>query len=268
MAAIQRSLALVAVLLVAGCATSVPTQALNEESANAVRTVAVIVPPDPLEYAVFMNGHPGLAFGLIGGAIAGADQVQKSKQYTVAVQSAKFSLSGTLGQAMVEKLTAAGYEARLEQGPWELEEGALAKRYRLQFDRIQSDADAVLVVMPVFVGYMAASPVSPYLPTVRVFARLLAKDRKTDLYRGAHFVGAQPTFGEGWKKSADLAAKFSTFDTLIAQTGESVQALHASVQAISLHIAQDLRRKSVVAAPTAVGGTREEALPGAPATAD
>lgn len=225
-----------AISLLAACAGPVPRIESNPAVLSRIKTVAVINPPEAKTYIVMNFGHPGMAFGLIGGLVAAADQSSKQDQLTAALKKENLSVSNTLASGLVARLSGAGFQARAENGPWEEKDG----KYILEFDKIQSDADAVAVVTPTITGFIATGATSDYLPTITVVVTLLDKDRKTQIYRGFHAAGWEPK-AEGWKHSP-ATTTFGNFDALMANPSNTAKALVAAAAAVSTSIAEDLRR--------------------------
>jgi hypothetical protein len=222
--------------LLAACAGPVPRIDASVNSLSPVKTIAVIRPPEPKTYTVMNFGHPGMAFGLIGGLIAGGDQASKQDQLSAAFKAQGVGFASHLASQIALKLGTAGYETAVEDGPWEEAEG----RYRLPFDKINSKADAVLVVSPTIVGFIATGAISDYLPTMTAVVTLLGKDRKEQLYRGFHSSGWAPK-ADGWKVTPPKKT-FPDFDTLMANTKASASALDNAGTAIAETVSADLRR--------------------------
>jgi hypothetical protein len=103
-----------------------------------------------------------------------------------------------------------------------------------------TSADAVLVLSPMLVGFVATGMTSDYLPTVRLTAILLGKDRKDPLYRGYHAAGWAPSQA-GWK-TAPARKTFSNFDALMADPAATADALRASGDSVAESVVEDLRR--------------------------
>jgi hypothetical protein len=161
---------------------------------STIHTVAVIRAPEPKTYTILNMSHPGMMFGL----------------------------------------KAAGYDARLEDGPWVEKEG----KQTLEFEAIRSDADAVLVAAPALVGFVAPHMGSDYYPTITAVATALGKDRKQKLYVGYHASGWQMT-REGWRNSP-AAVTYPNFSDIMADTKASAASLDAAAAAIAATIVQDL----------------------------
>ena len=123
------------------------------------------------------------------------------------------------------------------EGPGEEKDG----RFVLQPERIPSDADAVLLIVPTTAGFISKGPTADYVPAITVAARLLARDRKTELYRAYHASGWQPR-ADGWRFSP-ATRSFSDFDALLATPAASAAALVESAEAVSATIVRDLQRQ-------------------------
>src|SRR3954470_13466099 len=105
-------------LLLTACASAPQTVELASDTRAAIKTVAIIVPPEPKQYAVVNMGHPGLALGLLGGFFVAADQDTKQAKFYQAMQFQKFSVKSMLSAALAQKMAEAGYQAKVLDGPW------------------------------------------------------------------------------------------------------------------------------------------------------
>ena len=225
--------ALVGVL--AGCAGPVPKVDVSAEKIATVKTIAVIRTPEPKTYTVANFGHPGMLFGAIGGLVAAADQSAKQNELSAAFHQRQSAISSHLADEVAAQLRTAGFEVRVEEGPWEEADG----KFNLKFENITSSADAVLVVSPTIVGFISPRMGSDYLPTMTAVATLVGKDRKEQLYRGFHSYGFQPK-AEGWKSTAPKAT-FSDFQVLMADPNAAVHSLEDAGMAIARSVSADLK---------------------------
>lgn len=219
----------------AGCAGPVRIEVAPATLA-AISTVDIITPPEPKTYAVLNFGHPGMAFGLIGGIAAAADQASKQDQLTALLKKTNLNTSRRIAEEVATRLTAMGYRSRTEEGPWEEKNGG----YSLAFENIKSDADAVMIIIPTIVGFVAPGMASDYLPTITAVATLLGKDRKNPLYRGYHVYGWEPMAGQ-WKHLPP-SKTFENFAALYSDSEASAKTLTDAALAVSHSIATDLKR--------------------------
>ena len=113
-------------------------------------------------------------------------------------------------------------------------------RFKLPFEKINSTADAVLIISPTVIGFIATGVTSDYLPTITVVATLVGKDRKEQLYRGFHSSGWAPK-ADGWKVSRPRST-YANFDALMADPKASAAALTEAGDAIAESVSGDLQR--------------------------
>lgn len=220
----------------AACAGSRQAVQLDPHSAASVRTIAIVLPPEPRTYAFVNMGNPALALTLVGGIFVAADQDDKEARLHHAMLVEKFSLKRRLGGRLKASLEAAGYRTRLVDGTWEERGGRLV----LRPDLVPDGADAILVVVPLTTGFVSRGGGDDYVPTVTVLARLLSRDGTTELYRAFHAYGWQPR-AEGWRFSPASGA-FSDFQAVLASPAASAAALAEGADAVAGSIAKDLRR--------------------------
>ena len=64
-------------LLLAACAGAPQTVEFAPQPGAAIRSIAIVLPPEPRSYAVVNMGNPALAFSLVGGIFVAADQDAK-----------------------------------------------------------------------------------------------------------------------------------------------------------------------------------------------
>ena len=229
-------LAFLACALLGACASPPARVDLSPGAAAGVRTVAVVLPPEPRAYSVLNMGNPALAFALVGGIFVAADQDEKQAKLYKAMTIQNFSLARLLGAQLVRKLAEDGYRTRLAQDAWEERNG----RPVLRPERAAQGADALLVVVPITTGFVARGPTADYVPTVTVLARLLSPDGRTELYRAYHAFGWQPR-ADDWRFTP-ASAGFSDFDALMAHPAASAAALARGTEAIAARVARDVRR--------------------------
>jgi len=239
---IKSLLFIATVAVVVGCA-SVPRIDSPPGALASVKTVAVIRSPEPKTYTVWDMANPlGFLFGPIGSLVAAADRISKQDTLTQAIKEKnKTPTSGILAQSIATQLTHGGFDAKVEEGPWEWKEDN--ETFSLEFEKIASSADAVLVVTPTIVGFIFRRDdffrIGDYLPTITVVATLLGKDREV-LYRGYHAVGWKPGV-EGWRHSPPKVT-FSDFDALMADPEKTAAALSGAASEIAITVAEDLKR--------------------------
>ena len=233
---LRRFLAAALCALLAACASAPDSVDFAPQAAAGIRSIALVLPPEPRAYSVVNMGNPALAFALVGGIFVAADQDEKQAELYKAMKIENFSLSRSLAARLQERLAKAGYRTSVASGAWEERNGRLV----LRPDLVASEADALLVVVPITAGFVARGPTEDYVPTVTVLARLLSRDGSKELYRAFHASGWQPR-ADGWRFSA-ASSSFSDFAALMARPAASASALARATDSVATSIARDLRR--------------------------
>ncbi|HEY4986053.1 MAG TPA: hypothetical protein VII39_05485 [Bradyrhizobium sp.] len=223
-----------ALALTAGCASMTRVE-LAPDGIAGLHTIDVVMPPEPQEYAVFMENHPGAAVGgVIGGVIIAADQTAKMNRVKQALQGQHISVSRTMADALIQRLKATGYRVRVVEAP--LDRQLVSS---VNVTGIASDADALLVIAPRTIGFVTANAFAAYEPTVTAEVTLLGHDRTTVLYRGLHSAGRKPALGE-WR-NVSTGRTFADVDNLVANPGTTAAALTEAGTAVAQAIADDIR---------------------------
>jgi len=230
-------LVIATIAMITGCVGPVPKIDSSPSALTNVKTIAVIRSPEPKIYTVANFGHPGMAFGLVGGLVVAADQNSKQNRLTEAIKEKNTEpTSGSLAESIANQLTRRGFEASVEEGPWEESDG----KFKLDFEKITSTADVVLVVAPTIVGFIATGALSDYVPTLAAIVTLLGKDRKEPIYRGFHVAGWKPK-ADGWRHSSPTVT-FSNFDALMSDPAKTAVTLSDAASRIAVTVAEDLKR--------------------------
>jgi hypothetical protein len=236
-----------ALALTAGCASMTRTE-LAQNGLAGIRAVDVVMPPEPEAYQVTMAAHPGAAVGgAIGAVIIIADQSAKTDRVKRALEGHPISITRTMASVLVQRLKAAGYRVRQVEAPWVPQ----SLPPSVNVAEIESDADALLVIAPRTVGFVAASALSPYEPTVMAEVTLLGRDHKAVLYHGLHAAGINPAAGD-WR-TVPARRSFADVDGLVANPAATASALTEAGTDVARAIADDIR---LSAATTPAGADR------------
>jgi hypothetical protein len=232
-----------ALILTAGCA-SLNRIELAQDGLAGIRAIDVVVPPEPEAYSVAMENHPGNSVGgAIGAVIVIADQSAKEDRLKQALQAQRISVTGTMANALVQRLKSAGYRVRLVEGQWDRQSLPVS----VNVAAVNSDADALLVITPRTVGFIAGSAFAPYEPTVTAEVILLARDRKDVLYRGLHSAGRRPVIGE-WR-NVPARRTFADADNLVGNPAATASALSDAGTDVAQSVADDIRIGAAPAQP-------------------
>ncbi len=209
---------------------------LAQDGIAGLRSIDLVMPPEPDGYVVAMENHPGTAVGgAIGAVITIADQSAKTNRVKQALGGQRIAISRTMADALVQRLRATGYRVRLIEAPWVPQSVPPS----VDVAAVESDADALLVVAPRTIGFVAGSAFTAYEPTVMAEVTLLGRDRKTVLYRGLHSAGRKPSLGE-WR-NVPARQTFADVDGLVANPAATAAALTDAGTDVARAIADDIR---------------------------
>jgi len=219
---------------------------LAQDGLVGIRAVDVVMPPEPGAYQVTMAAHPGAAIGgAIGAVITIADQSAKTDRVRRALEGQPISITRTMASVLVQRLKAAGYRVRQIEAPWVQQ----SLPPSVNVAAVESDADALLVVVPHTVGFTAASAFSPYEPTVMAEVTLLGRDRKAVLYHGLHAAGLNGSAGD-WR-TVPARRSFADVDGLVANPVATASALAEAGTDVARAIADDIRLSAAPSPPVA-----------------
>jgi hypothetical protein len=148
------------------------------------------------------------------------------------------ALGRQLADAIKAELMNGGYAVSFLEYQRPVNDGEDEPDYSL----VETDADAILDVSFVKVGYLSDAGSSDYLPWLLVKARLLARKDKSTLYTHQFSYGAKLSSDEGIAhfQSAQKYT-YGDFDTLMAQSTEAAEGLRMGIPLIATRLAAELR---------------------------
>lgn len=223
------------IVLAAGCA-QVPKQAFNKEAHGNLKRIAVLEPAKPESYAVYIAHHPGASFGLIGGIIAAADMQSKTDGFTGKMKELDIDFANILTTSVEEELRKANYDV-VRHKP-ERQNQSLLDNYA----NLSVDADAYLDWVINWNGFIAATATSDYLPSVRVYVRLVQADTKAVLYSELIGYGYQHGGGQPIELAAEPNHRYGSYSSLMERAPVAAEGLKAGAPLIARQISTDLAR--------------------------
>jgi hypothetical protein len=225
--------------LLSGCA-SVSQQAFQRPSDKPLKKIAFIKIPEPPIYYAMDWGNPGMMFGAIGGAIAGAQINAETKQFNDMVSSTGQLKAEIFYDRLSSDLQRLGYEIIPVEVPRE-EPGKLLESY----DGLsQSNADAILdvVIAPMGIGYSTVNLFErDFRPDVRINVNLISRYSKGVLYAKSFMYGYHNPFMSATDLDAPESYFFKDFDTLMANKDKSIEGLKLGLTTVADQIATDLK---------------------------
>jgi hypothetical protein len=232
-----RAAALVAAflaLVLSGCAT-VTKQAYNRSAHPDIKVVAVIEQAPATEYAVVNFGHVGNAFGLIGAAVAAADQQSKTKDFSEAAKARGFDLTGEFRTQLVKAIESRGYRVKLVKV--ERPKGGFVENYA----NLDPEADAYIDAVASG-GYVCASATSDYFPSLLVNVRVVKRASKEIVYKEMISYGYEFKYGQPIQITADPKYRFADHAALMANVPLAVDGLRDGIPKVIAQLERDLSK--------------------------
>jgi hypothetical protein len=221
-----------------GCA-SVPMQAFEKKDAAPVRKIALLQIEEPPKYLIHNIGGAAMAFGLIGGLAQAADGISKTDRFTQQMKEQKVALGEQMAQTVAEALEKEGYEVVYlsNQRP------KIKEDNKADYSQIQTDADAILDVGFLVVGYLSPSESPDYQPWIRTAARLVSTKDASVRYVQVLNYGAKLKYSSEKIENLPAEAKYAygNFDILMTNSKQAAEGITEGIAPISRRIAEQLR---------------------------
>jgi hypothetical protein len=214
--------------LLTGCATG--TVVVKPELKAQVRSVALIRVAEPPAYVANNFGNPGMMFGAVGGAVAGAGAMTVGEKLTQTARGAGFSAAERYTAALEARLRASGYEVRVVEAP-------RARPDKLIDDYAAVDAqgaDAIMDVALESFGYATEHPMfSPHWrPAAQVRVALVTRATQTVVYQEKFMYGYHNPLMSGTNLDAPEIYRFKNREALFADESQLVAGMNDAVDAV------------------------------------
>jgi len=226
-----------AAVLASGCSELPPRVEATPAAMAKVKSIAVVRPPETKTYAVVdLTPSVAEAFGLIGALVASSAQDKKQEKLTAAIKAQPgLPPVKTLADVIAAQLAKHGFSVTETDSGWVQEDG----QYKFDPAKLDSGADAVLLVEPRSVGFLMQTSATGFQPAITATVTLLGKDRKETLYRGYHSCN----WGMGDKqwKNVSTPGSFADFDKVLADPKMAAGSLNSAAGLVAASVAEDIR---------------------------
>lgn len=225
-----------ATLAFSGCATGVSYQEFKSEAP--IKTIAVLTASNPVNYHAMDFGSPALAFGAVGGAVAGASAASDTEKFNAAVKTANFDFSKELTARLTQYLGAQGFKVIAVS----VKRESPIKMVEDYSGVPNAGADAILDIGTRSVGYSTVNMMDrDFRPHVQMDFRLVSARDKTVLYSEQVLFGYHNPFMSATELPADKQFYFKGFNALISDKKKAVDGLKAGADSVAKHVAGRLK---------------------------
>jgi hypothetical protein len=221
-----------------GCATFHHQSYHRGASPSAPRLV-VLDMLVPRKIRVVNAGGVSGAFGLIGMVIGESEEQRKTSRFTDRTWDRVSDMGERMVQSVGDELRKSGYVVTRLRDRWPLQKGEVDDDDDRDYSQIAADADAILDLSFVTVGYFAQT--ADYRPWVVVRARMISMKDKSRLYAQEFSYGDGRPDKTNEHFAAEPGYAYRSFDALMDKADEASAGLSAAVAPIAGRISEQLR---------------------------
>ncbi|MCR4300096.1 MAG: hypothetical protein NUV51_00630 [Sulfuricaulis sp.] len=231
------SLLFSAILTISGCATGVSYQEFKTGKAP-IKTIAILSVSNPVKYQIMNYGSPTVAFGAIGGAVAGAKAASATEKFNEAIKTTHFDFSKEMMTRLTRYLREQGYNVVAvgvkRESPLKLIE---------DYSKVSTaGADAILDVGIRSVGYATVNMMDrDFWPHVQMDLRLVSAGSKSVIYSEQVLFGYHNPFMSATELPADKQYYFQDFDALMTEKEKAMHGLKEGANSVARHVASRLK---------------------------
>lgn len=220
----------VALLLTACAGGPQPHVEVNQQTLRNIKRIDVVTHPEIGRYLVRTGLDAAAPLGGYVGASTAGEANDIRSRFLRIVNEKKLQPYARLATQVTTGLSKAGYMANQIPGPWTVKDST----YYITYKDIQSDADAILLLLPKDFGITTDGTFGDLVPYAQIEAVLLKPDRATFLYQQLHVSGLRFSTTNvnylparvRWKHSehavADPQATFDAMATAIDDIAASI----------------------------------------------
>ncbi|NUZ04726.1 hypothetical protein [Piscinibacter koreensis] len=203
---------MLAALVLAGCASR---PAAPELPKPVVKTVGLLPVAEPAEITL-ENLNAISLFSPITSVGFAQDSRVKNRQLVEKLTAQKLALGGELTAHLTQALEKSGYRVvLLTDVPRKPDDPDY-----IEYEKVKTDADAVLHVYYHRVGLYSGRFSIDYLPRVNIGATLYSTQRKEELYGEYLYYGVDAREGKDWAVVADPRYAWPSFDVVMEKSEE------------------------------------------------
>jgi hypothetical protein len=226
--------ALSTLALMAGCATH--SKAIAHRP-TVIQRIAIIPASNPKLYS-FENAAPPIGGYPYQFWVNKADSRSKRQIFNDRLNSQPSNLGNELTEEVATALRAHGFTVEILQGlPRPADDPD-----NVDYDKISSDADAIVQVWISDVGLYSSGFSLYYIPRVNAGAKLFVKGQDDDIYNEVIYYGVDARKGKDWAIVPDPKFTFRSFDLVMSNIDDVRSAFLDGVLKISERTSEQIYR--------------------------
>jgi hypothetical protein len=227
--------ALCVLVLTTACATHSKSVAAL---APAIKRIAIIPATNPRQYS-FENAAPPIGYPFQFW-VNKADSKSKAKIFNDGMQSQPEYLGSDLTENVAAELRSRGFTVEIL--------GDLKRPAddpdNVDYDKISSDADAILHLWISEVGLYSSRLSVDYIPRVNAGAKLFIKGREDNIYDEDIYYGVDAKKDKEWAIVPDAKYSYRSFDLVMSNIGDVRAAFATGVLQISRRMSEQIYRST------------------------
>jgi len=225
----------IAAILTAVLLTACATHSNNVVAVKpTIRRIAIIPATNPAWYS-FENAAPPLGYPMQHW-VNKLDSKSKAKIFNDRLHSPHSALGDDFTQEVADELRGFGFSVEILQGirrpPNEPD--------NVDYDKITTDADAILHLWIEEVGVYSSPMSAQYIPRVNIGGKLWAKGGEDSIYDETIYYGVDARAGKKWAIVPDAKYAYANFDSVLSHIDEVQTALSAGTLEISKKMTEQI----------------------------
>jgi hypothetical protein len=229
----RKVMVLLSVLVITGCATHSTTVAKRPLE---IKRIAIIAASNPRLYS-FENATPPVGYPFQFW-VNKADSRSKGKIFNDSLNSHPENLGSELTEKVAAALRGRGFTVEIMDGlPRPADDPD-----NVDYDKVSSDADAILHLWISEVGLYSSHTSLDYIPRVNAGAKLFVKGADDNIYNEDIYYGVDARKGKEWAIVPDAKFAYRSFDLVMTNIDDVRSAFSTGVLEISERMSEQIYR--------------------------
>ena len=228
----------VTMMMLAACGTT--QVALNPEATANIDSIALVRVIEPATYTGADFGNIGMAFGAIGGAVAGSSSAKAGKSINQIAIDKNIKAGERLTAALTDKLEANGFDVTLVTATRDKKTKLLS-----DYSNVKSNgADVILDCVIESIGYSTENPITSnfWRPSSQIKVALVESKSQKVIYSEKFMYGYHNPYLSATDIDAPKKYRFKNKEELFSDTDRLAEGIVNSIDSIAIQIADRLKK--------------------------